>query len=145
VEQTRGSQENKKDTGSLTWLATQGLIGRYFQISGLREDLRARPVVAKWDLSLGALSPTEDTDHGVVGGRFPCSPNRGSKCLGWEAGEKAPVLRWSEGRNHSSVRLQVVFHSGAEGEWDQRRQQLRKGCLYPGEDVEKPPYRTVPE
>lgn len=41
--------------------------------------------------------------------------------------------------------LQVVCHSGAEGKWDQRRQQLRKGCLYPGEDVEKPPYRTVPE
>lgn len=103
----------------------------------LREDLRARPVDAERDLSLGALSPMEDTD-GVVGGFLSLQIEEASVWVGKQE-RRPPYCK--------GVRAETIPVSGCRQSFIvvQRRQQLRKGCLYTGDGMEKPPYRTVPE
>lgn len=66
-------------------------------MSGLRKDLPATTVAAKWGLSLGALSPVEDTDSAVT----ELGSRREDPCGLRESGQK-PL----------STRLQEVLHSG---------------------------------
>lgn len=79
----------------------------------------------------------EDTDD-VVGGFLSLQIEEASVWVGKQE-RRPPVLRGSEGRNHSSVRLQEVFHSGPE------EAAAKEGLSVPTDGMEKPPYRTVPE